>query len=137
MMAQATTDTSAATSGELGSHYRENATVATCDITWHEPAGKVFNLLPEPTYITGLDDDRYTLIKPIPVEVDLDPEGGWVAFVVDSSIGMPGESREAAINELKGAILDIYEAYSEDTETLGPGPAREWSALRQYIDHRR
>ena len=89
----------------------------------------------ELTCIIELDDERYTLLEPIPVEVDRDPEGGWVAFVRNSSIGMPGESREEAVSELKGAILDIYEVYSEEPTTLGPGPEREWSVLRRYISH--
>ena len=145
-MTQASTlNTSAATSiyalGAIGSYCDRNARYATAvtsqAITWLEWAEDI--LYPgqkeEPTCIIELDDERYTLLEPIPVEVDRDPEGGWVAFVRNSSIGMPGESREEAVSELKGAILDIYEVYSEEPTTLGPGPAREWSVLRRYISH--
>ena len=88
------------------------------------------------TYILNLGDDRYELVKPIPVSVDRDPEGGWIACLDESSTTMPGDSREDAISALVHDILDAYDLYSSDHENLGPGPSREWSALSQYVRYR-
>jgi len=85
-------------------------------------------------YIEVLDDSRYVLLRKIPLRVDRDEEGCWTAFIEGSTIGMPGDTREQAVEELKGAMLDIYDEYSgDDPEILGPGPAREWAVLQRYI----
>lgn len=87
-------------------------------------------------YIEALDDYRYILLRKIPLRVDRDDEGCWTAFIEGSTIGMPGDTREQAVEELKGAMLDIYDEYSDDPEVLGPGPMREWAVLQRYIGPR-
>jgi hypothetical protein len=87
-------------------------------------------------HIENLDDSRYILLRKIPLRVDRDEEGCWTAFIEGSTIGMPGDTREQAVEELRGAMLDIYDEYSDDPEILGPGPVREWAVLQRYIRHR-
>ena len=85
--------------------------------------------------IDGFEDDRYELILPMLIRVCLDPDGGWVACMVGSSICMPGDSRADAIKALEDDILDAYDIYSQD-DNLGPGPLSEWSALQRYVQRR-
>ncbi len=86
----------------------------------------------ENLFIKELPDSRYKLIKFIPVSIEEDETGVFIARFSEANISITGENREAAKEDLSHYILDVFELFLEE-DKLGKGPKKDLAILRQYI----
>ena len=83
--------------------------------------------------IVDLPDSRCLLLKPIPVHLEQDEDGEWVASFKEANISMSGSSANDAQEALAEDIVAAFVLYLEEEDNLGPGPQRQLAALRKYI----
>ncbi len=88
------------------------------------------------SYISKLPDDRYELIRSIPVKVEPDPEIGWAAWFEGVQIAMPGADPLDAKQALAESIVDAFEDLSLEENELGPFPQMQLRVLRDYVRER-
>ncbi len=78
--------------------------------------------------------DNYGLSKPIPVRVEYQGEGEFVARFADAHISRSGDTMEDAIAWLQSSIVTLYEHLSSKSiDRLGPLPLRQLEVLRGYL----
>ena len=87
-------------------------------------------------FISRLPDEHYEVIRPIPVCVEPDPDGGWVARFDEAMISMPGSTRGDAIDALLADILDTYELFSSEKDSLGPIPQQQFLVLQRFVEEK-
>jgi predicted RNase H-like HicB family nuclease len=82
-----------------------------------------------------LDDlapSSLTLIRPIPVTVELDEESFLVSFV-EANVNAGGETLPEALDMLKEMIAFDYQFFGENETDLGSGPRNQLAVLRRYV----
>lgn len=78
-------------------------------------------------------DARYSLLQPIPVRLEPDEDGEWVASFEEANINMSGSDPEDARQALADDIVEAFALFLAEEETLGPGPEKQLAVLRQYL----
>ncbi len=86
-------------------------------------------------WIRDFPNEPYVVSRAIPVTVAFTGDG-FLASWGDANIAMTGDSESAALSELAADILDTYETYDAEADTLGPGPARQLALIKTYIAKR-
>ena len=87
------------------------------------------------TVIGDFPGEPYKLLKPIPVMLEW-TGSAFLARFGEANIAMTGDTSTEALGNLAADVLDTYEDYSAEADTLGPEPARQLAVLRQYIAKR-
>jgi len=94
--------------------------------------------LPETIYVTidSLAPKPYEILKPL--RATIRPRGGeWIASFGAANQHASGSTREEALANLKDVIQASFEILSEYApDKLGPGLAREFDVLKQFIRKR-
>ena len=83
--------------------------------------------------IEVLPDTNYELLQPIPVQLKLGEDGGWIARFEAANIGMAGNNPEEAKELLSYYLIDAMESFLEEEKSLIPKLKRDLDALRRYI----
>jgi dCTP deaminase len=80
-----------------------------------------------------LDSDALVLIKPIPIVIGSSEEEFTASFF-DANVNMTGDTQEEALSNLRSFIEDLFEELTAAGDGgLGPGPARQFRVLREYV----
>ena len=87
------------------------------------------------TIIGDFPGEPYRLLKPIPVMLEW-TGSAFLARFGEANIAMTGDTSTEALGNLAADVLDTYEDYSAEADTLGPEPARQLAVLWQYIAKR-
>jgi hypothetical protein len=87
------------------------------------------------TIIGDFPGEPYKVLKPIPVMLEW-TGSAFLARFGEANIAMTGDTSTEALGNLAADVLDTYEDYSAEADTLGPEPARQLAVLRQYIAKR-
>ena len=85
------------------------------------------------TSIPALPDTPYTLLCPIPVQLEPAEDGGWIACFEEANISMPGSDQEDALQMLAEDIVATFALFLAGEATLGPGPQHQLAALKRYL----
>ena len=83
--------------------------------------------------VYDLPDQRYELLQPLPFALKKGADGAWTARFAEANISMTGWSIEEARHALVDDVVDAFEIFLEEKETLGPGPKQQLAVLRQYM----
>ena len=83
--------------------------------------------------VYDLPDQRYELLQPLPFALEKGADGAWTARFVEANISMTGWSIAEARQALVDDVVDAFEIFLEEEETLGPGPKQQLAVLRQYM----
>lgn len=89
----------------------------------------------EPRYITSLPSSGVVLKRPLTAFTIRNGPDDFTAYFTEAEIAAAGESPDDAIEGLSEAIVDVFEAYSEN-EALGPDARAQLATLKGYIDRR-
>lgn len=87
--------------------------------------------------IQALPDDQYELSRPIPVCIEQIEGKEFVACFERAGLAMSAETLEESLKRLSEHLLDALEVFGENEKTLGPVPAAQLDALRQFIREKR
>ncbi len=87
-------------------------------------------------FIAASPDSAYRLLRPIPVRLEHGEDGEWIACFSEANISMPGSSPKDARQALADDIVEAFALFLAEEETLGPGPQKQLTVLRQYIQPR-
>lgn len=83
--------------------------------------------------VHDLPDQRYELLQPLPFALEKGTDGAWTARFEEANISMTGWSIAEAQQALVDDVVDAFEIFLEEEETLGPGPKQQLAVLRQYM----
>ena len=93
----------------------------------------------QPTgHITDLNDESYSVVKPIPIIVlELQDEGYWLVECAGAgSLCWSGDTQEEAIEGLRewlSSRFDLFERLGLDGARLGPDMVSQRNLLRSHI----
>ena len=83
--------------------------------------------------ITDLHEPGYTVIRPIPYEMERTDDNEFVACVADVNIAISGADKQDAYQSLVAEILDTFDTLTQDEEHLGADAAAQLALLKTYI----
>lgn len=81
----------------------------------------------------SLRSERYKLRKPLPVQIESDADGA-VAHAWDVEVFASAGDEYQALNELRRTIQEEFAFLVENAHRLGPGPAAQLDAMREFIE---
>ena len=93
----------------------------------------LFNPPIKTDFITDLNEDGYTLLRPIPVQIEREDDGHATASFGEANIGIGGTSDQDAFQSLFAEILDTFDDLIDAEEHLGPDALHQLGVLRTYI----
>ncbi|MDE0405469.1 MAG: hypothetical protein OXI53_09185 [Nitrospira sp.] len=85
-------------------------------------------------YISSLPDQKYTLVKPICIQLECIGDGEWEARFDEANIAMVGSTHKEAANSLAYDIIHTYEDLSNEEDVLIPDLKRVLRILREHIE---
>ena len=86
------------------------------------------------TWITSLPDTRLRVVQPIPVTVKQLEHDNFLAQMSTANVNASGDSIDEAVDNLMDMLGGTYDLLSSlPRSSLGPGPAHDFSVLRQHI----
>ena len=86
-----------------------------------------------PLQIDTLTDSPYSLRQPIPVRLEKQEDGEWIASFEEANISMSGSDSEEAIELLAENIESAFALFLAEEKKLSPRLAQNFAVLRQYI----
>lgn len=89
--------------------------------------------LPNSDFIGNFPGEPFVLLQKIPLNIRRIDAYNYLAEFEEANIGMSGDSREEAIENLACTILDTFENYEKEEHRLGKEPSRQLTVLRSYI----
>jgi hypothetical protein len=87
------------------------------------------------TVIGEFPKEPYEITTPI-LAVLTSVGNQFLASFIEANIAMTGSTPSEAVGNLAADILDTYELYSAEEDSLGPEPKRQLAVLRRYIAKR-
>ena len=95
----------------------------------------VSTAFPRTEYIATLGHPFFTFRKPIPVAIE-EQGGVFSAWSSDIKAFGYGPTELEAIDDFKSAVVELYEVLAEEAHRLGPGPARSFLSLREFVEEK-
>lgn len=83
--------------------------------------------------ITDLQEDGYTLLRAIPVEIEREDEGYAVARFKEANVAIGGMSDQDAFQNLFAEVLDTFDDLLHSEGHLGQDAIRQLQVLSTYI----
>jgi len=78
-------------------------------------------------------DEPYQILKPIPVRVRRDTDLEFTATFQQGNLSIGGTSYRDAFQALIYEILDVFDHFRVNKDSLGPGPERQLAILERHI----
>lgn len=94
---------------------------------------EVFDPPMKRVFITDLQEDGYTLLRPIPVEIEREDNGHAMATFREANVAIGGNGDQDAFQSLFAEILDTFDDLVDAEEHLGPDALRQLQLLKTYI----
>ena len=86
--------------------------------------------------VTELADDRFEVVRPFTISIAAVDDDSFVAEFPEANIAMAGETAADAYERLIENLTDVFDLYTREESSLGPGPRHQLAILRKYIAHR-
>lgn len=83
--------------------------------------------------IGDLHEDGYTVLHPIPIEIERIDDTDFTASFKEANIAIGGFDRQDAYQAIMAEILDTFDALTEEEDNLGPDAATQLQTLRAHI----
>jgi predicted RNase H-like HicB family nuclease len=94
----------------------------------------VIRPVPFCTFIASLGRDDLEVRKPIPVTLEPDDDGGYIASFLDANIASGGESVQDAVESLQEMIASSFNLLVDMPDArLGPRMRRERMVLLEFL----
>jgi hypothetical protein len=95
----------------------------------------LLNSYKENTIIQDLGSASYEILKSIPVEVQ-EEDGAFVASFFDANIGITGDTKEEAVENLRFLLTDMFDDLESQESQLGPHPQQQLAVMRSFMRKR-
>lgn len=105
-------------------------------LTLDEPDSVTISVFDPPIkteFITDLNEEGYTLLRSIPVDIEREADGHAVASFREANIAIGGTSDHDAFQSLFAEVLDTFDDLIDAEEHLGPDALHQLEVLRTYI----
>ena len=83
--------------------------------------------------IHTLPDSPYSLRQPIPVHLEKQDDGEWIANFEEANISMSGSDPQEAMTLLAEDIASAFALFLAEEKKLSPRLAQDLTVLRQHI----